>query len=191
MPDPFGQDIVLSSGYTIFVQPLPPYYRDLIDQQFPLPKYPKRTIELAAGDSVDWPYEPPDEPVDKDHADYELYVRWHSVTEKREQIEKVISLARVDYLLSMCVNVLDGEFEVSDDDWVDRLEAAFTDFQIPKHKGKRYLYFLKHVVIRTTEEMDMIINMSTSPEVTMQGILAALQGFQDNMEKGRPAGRDR
>jgi len=182
----YGQDYVLSSGYEVFIEPLPPYYKDLVEQQFPLPEYPKRKIKLAAGDEVDWPYEPPEEPVDEAHEDYELYVKWHVVDKQREEITKLRNVARVDYLLSMCVTVVDGDFTVSDSDWVDRLEAAFTDFQVPKHKGKRYLLFLKHVVVRTHEEMELILNMCTSPEVTMQGIINALRGFQDKVEEGRP-----
>jgi len=185
MSEPFGNEFMLSSGYDVFIEPLPPYYKDLIDQQFPLPKYPQRQIKLLAGDVVDWPYEPPDEELPEDHEDYDLYMMWHTVDRQRKDIIELRNVARVEYLLSMCVTVLDGPYKVEDEEWVDRIEAAFPNFHVPTHKGKRRLLFLKHVVIRTNEEMELILNMCTSPEVTMQGVITALHGFQDSMEERR------
>lgn len=179
----YGQTVKMSSGFELFVKPLPPYYKDLIDQEFPVPKYPRRKIELMSGDVVDWPYEPPDEELTKEHEDFDLYVRWHLAHETIEQIEEVKKLARIDYLLSMCVEVVGGKYNVDDDNWANKLEAAFTDFKVPEHPGRRYLLFLKHVVITTTEEMNVVIQLCTSPEVAMQGILNALRGFQNPVEE--------
>jgi len=178
----YGHDVPLLSGYNVFVTPLPPYYKELVEQRFPLPDYPVRKIELAAGDLVDWPYEPPKKLVKVDDDDYDLYIQWHIADKNRQEIQRLRNIARIDYLLSMCVAVTDGEYLVEDTEWADKLEAAFTDFQVPAHKGKRYLLFLKHIVITTTEEMDVVISLCTSPEVTMQGIINALQGFQDSVE---------
>lgn len=185
MTDPYGTEFTLASDYTVFVQPLPPYYKDLVEQQFPLPEYPKRKIQLIAGDVVDWPYEPPDVPVAEDHVDYDLYMLWNIADKARKEIVILRNVARVDYLLAMCVRVIEGEFTLDSDEWASNLEAAFPNFQVPEHKGKRYLLFLKHVVIRSAEEMDLVISMCTSPEVTMQGVINALRGFQDKMEEGR------
>lgn len=179
-----GQELSLSSGYTVFIRPLPPYYKDLIEQQLPMPEYPNRKIKLFAGDEVDWPYEPPKEDISKDHEDYELFVKWHQVDRMRKEVEKIRSVVRVDYLLSMCVDVVDGQYTVEDVEWAERLEAAFDNFKVPEHKGKRYLYFLKHIVITNSDEFSMIISLSTSPEVTMQGIINALRGFQHQVEEG-------
>ena len=181
----YGQTIKVSSGFELFIKPLPPYYKDLIDQEFPLPKYPRRKIELLSGDMVDWPYEPPEEELTKEHEDFDLYVRWHFAHETIENIKTVKKLARIDYLLSMCVDIVDGKYNVEDTEWADRLEAAFTDFKVPSHYGRRYLLFLKHIVIITTEEMNMVVQLCTSPEVAMKGILNALEGFQNIMEEGR------
>jgi hypothetical protein len=178
-----GQSIFLpSSGYEIIVKPLPPYYKDLIEQQFPLPEYPKRKITLIAGDVVEWPYEPSDDIPEEDSEDYELYIRWHDIDRSRAEISKLQKQASVDYLLSMCVEVVDGEYSIDDENWVLKLEGAFDNYEVPKHKGRRFLTFLKHFVITTKEEMDYVIHVSTSPEVTMQGILDALQGFQNSVE---------
>lgn len=181
--EPHGIKLPLSSGFIVFVKPLPPYYKDIINETLPMPEYPSRKIVLSAGDIIDWPYEPPDEPLEAGHEDYELYISWKSIDEKRERIVKLRKKARMDFLLVNCVNVLEGPIQLEDDEWVKRIEASFSDgdYSVPEHWGKRYLIFIKSQVITTTVEMETILQYSLSPEVSMQGILNALHGFRSEM----------
>lgn len=180
----------LQSGFRIFVKPLPPYYIDLIDDQLPLPQYPKRAIKLLAGDIVYWDYNPPEDPPDESSEDFELYARWREVDELRQELEKEREIVKRKFLLSNCVTVLDGPFKIDGKDWVDRVEAAFPNFSMPTHEGKKRLIFLQTQVITSVEEMRLVLTSSIAPEVTMQGISNALRGFQDTMAKGRYFGGD-
>lgn len=182
-----GIELNLSSGFTVFVKPLPPYYIDVIEEILPLPEFPTRKIVLAAGDIAEWPYEPTDEAASPDHEDYTLYAKWKSVKIQRESILQKRDKARKDFLLSNCVRVVTGPVKYESDDWVNRVEAAFENYTVPEHEGKRLLIFLKTQVIATPEELEVIINYALSPEVTVQGIINALQGFRDKVEKQKSA----
>lgn len=173
----------LSSGFRIFVKPLPPYYIDLLDDQLPLPQYPKRAIKLAAGDVVYWDYKPPSEEPSPSDEDFELYARWREVDELRRDIIKDRELVKRKFLLSNCVSILDGPFKLESKDWVARVEAAFPNFVIPEHPGKRRLIFIQTQIITTIDEMEAVLASAIATEVTMQGITNALRGFQDTMAK--------
>ncbi len=146
---------------------------------------------LAAGDVADWPYEPTKEAEDPGHEDHQLYLKWKSIERERELTNIKRDRARKDFLLSTCVDVLDGPIEFESEDWMDKVEAAFEDYVVPEHYGKRLLVFLKTQVITTPEEFEMILGYSLSQEVSMQGIIRALQGFQHSVEKERPDKRHR
>jgi hypothetical protein len=176
--------VPLKSGFTVCIRPLPPYYKDLIDDTIPLPEYPIRTITLAAGDEIDWPYEPDEEHFDPEHEDYELYVRWKSVDVERSKLNEIRNRARMDFLLSSCVDVVDGPYDVEDVEWAQKAEAAFEDWTVPTHPGRRHLVFLKTQVITDADDMEMVVGLSTAAEVTMQGILSALRGFQPDLGQG-------
>ena len=180
----------LSSGFTISVQPLPPYYTDFINDELPLQKYPKRKLTLAGGDVLEIDYKPPEEPVDAANTEeYELYVLWHSVDASNKEIAAKRDRAKRDFLLASCVTIDDGPISVEDDSWLQNLETAFDKFAISKHAGKRRVLFLKACVIRTLTEYEAIIKSALYPEVTMQGITNALHSFRSDV--GQPASRKR
>ena len=178
-----GVALALSSGFHIQVKPLPPYYIDLIEDVLPLPEFPTRKLVLAAGDVAEWPYEPKEEVADPSHEDYSLYMKWKSVEREREAILKKRDKARKDFLISNCVTIVDGPVEFNDDLWVNKVEAAFEDYEVPTHHGKRLLVFLKTQVISTPEELELILGFALQQEATMQGIVHALQGFQHKVEE--------
>jgi hypothetical protein len=182
-----GSGVVLNlvSGFHIRVKPLPPYYVDLIEDVLPLPEFPTRKLVLAAGDVAEWPYEPKDEAADPGHEDYSLYMKWKSVERERESITKKRDKARKDFLISNCVVVDDGPIDFQGDDWVNKVEAAFEDYEVPAHYGKRLLVFLKTQVISTPDELELILGFALQQEATMQGIVHALQGFQHKVEEAR------
>jgi hypothetical protein len=174
----------MKSGFTVRVKSLPPYYKDLIDDTIPLPEYPTRTITLAAGDEVEWPYEPKEEHFEPDHEDYELYVRWKAVDEDIEKLTKLRKTSRRNFLLSNCVDVVDGPYDLDDVEWVQRVEATFEDWSVPTHPGRKYLIFLMTQVITNAEDMEMVIQLSTAAEVSMQGVLNALRSFPSDLGQG-------
>lgn len=181
-----GHEIDLQSGFTVRVKPLPPYYKDLINDNFPLRDYPTRKIRLAAGDVVDWPYKPSEEEPSKDDEDYDLWITWHAVDRDREDTEKQRTRARNDFLLANCVEVLEGPVDFEDDEWVYKVEAAFQEqnYTVPEHPGARLLVFLKTQVITDPTEFEVLVQLSIAPEVRMQGVLNALRGFQGDMGQG-------
>ena len=185
--DPVGTKLPLQSGYVVFIKPLPPYYKDIVNDSIPLPDYPKRKIVLAAGDVIDWLYEPKPEHEAEDHEDHELWMRWQVAHETKQKGEEIRQRARMDFLLSVCVDVLDGPngpYEEQNDEWVQRVEAMYPGYKVPTHPGLRRLVFIKTQVVNSVDEMELILKLSTAPEVTMQGILNALQGFRDNLGQG-------
>jgi hypothetical protein len=73
---------------------------------------------------------------------------------------------------------------VEDVEWAQKAEAAFEDWTVPTHPGRRHLVFLKTQVITDADDMEMVVGLSTAAEVTMQGILSALRGFQPDLGQG-------
>lgn len=188
-----GVELKLSSGYTIFITPLAPYYMDIVGDALPMPELPQREIELLGGDKILWEYIPPDEMPDKDDEyEFNLYMKWQSINDIRKKIAEDRIRAKRDYLYSTCVEIVEGPEDFSEDGWIDKLEAAFVEkgYQVPEHEGLLRLLFLKSFVIRTQEEADLILQYSMFPEVTMQGILNALNKFPDKMEETASNGTD-
>ena len=177
------------SGFVIEIKPLPPYYLDVIEEVLIMPSYPARIITLASGDQIPWDYKPEEgielEPGDDD---YDLWAKWMAVDKARGDVSKARELAKRNFLLSNCVRVITGPVHVKNQDWVDKVEAAFPDYTMPEHPGKRLLIFLKTQVISSPEEMEIIIYNAVSREVTMQGIMSALQGFQHKVAEDGLAG---
>jgi len=178
---PVGIDVSLDSGFVVRVHPLPPYYKDLIEEQFPLPDYPTRSIVLASGDTVPWPYKPPQEEVGSESEDYDLYVKWKYANDVRSLVTEQREKARINFLLANCVQVISGPIRVESEEWKLRVEAAFPDYHVPEHRGKLLLVFLQTQVITSTQELENIIQLALSSEVSVQGIMRALQGFQYNL----------
>lgn len=178
------EDVTMASGFTVRVKPMPPYYKDLIDEIIPMPEYPDRQISLMSGDVVGIPYTPPEKPVEPSDADYDLYMRWMAVDARRKEIEIDRKKARSNFFIVNCVSIADGPVDINSEEWVYRVEAAFPNYKVPTHPGKRLLVFLKTQVITKPEEMELLVEKSTYPEVSMQGILNALRGFQSIVEQG-------
>jgi hypothetical protein len=179
------QEIDLSSGFTIGVTALPPYYMDMLNDNIPIPKYPMRKIALAGGAEVDWPYEPPEEAPTDDDADYELFVLWHDADRNIKEATNKRSTARVNYLLNMCIEIIEGPIDFDDTkSWAYKVEAAFPEFKVPENIGHRKLLFLKHFVLTTAEELNYVVTAATAPEVGMEGISSALRGFRHSLEEG-------
>lgn len=183
--EPTGMTFELSSGFEVFVTPLPPYYKDIIFDRFPLRDYPKYMFETLAGDKVPWPYKPPEEmpDPDEDQQGWELYMQWHAVDEFNKDQEKRRERAKIDFLIANCVTIRDGPYDIEDTEWMDRVEAAFPGMTVPEHAGECMLLFLKTQVITTVDEAELIMESCTSPEVSAQGIRIALENFRRNMER--------
>ena len=186
---PTGVLVELSSGFEVFITPLPPYHLDVIYDEFPLDEYPEREVHLLSGDVMPWPYEPPDEMPDEDNGtEYELYIRWKIADENNKAIEARRARARTEFLFSNCVHVKKGPFDVEDTEWMDRVEAAFPNLKVPEHYGKAMLLFIKTQVVTSFQDAELVLQMATSPEATLQGISSALRGFQSPMEEARHIG---
>lgn len=179
-----GIELPLSSGFTVLVKPLPPYYLDFIDDEIPLLKFPVRKLKLVSGDTVDLEYMPPDAvPPENNVEEYELYVKYMVIHKKNAELQKLRDRARSDFLLSNCVSIVSGPVDYEDTAWVVKLEASFKDYKVPSHAGKRMLAFLKSNVITSTTEKETIVSTACFQEVNLQGIIDALRGFQSSMEQ--------
>jgi len=178
-----GIPIPLSSGFTVLVKPLPPYYLDFIEEQIPLLKYPSRKLKLLGGDTIEVEYILPESMPSADNSeDYELYINYKATELKNKELEQERYRAKTDFLLSNCVVIQeDGPIDYKSDDWVTKLEASFENYKVPTHPGKRMLAFLKSNVILKPEERDIIVSTSCYQEVNLQGIIDALLGFRDQM----------
>jgi len=174
----------LASGYAINVKPLPPYYVDLVEDRFPFQEFPKRKIRLTSGDIINWPYEPPDTPPDEGDPDHDLYISWKSAEIENEVVKERRKRAKRDFLLANCIEVVSGPERLDDVGWTERVEASFDGWKVPTHPGQRLLIFIKTQVVLHSHEMELILSLCTSPEVTMQGILNALQGFRVDVGEG-------
>lgn len=164
------------------MKPLPPYYLDFIDDQIPLLKYPTRKLKLVSGDTVDLEYIPPDTvPSEENAEDYELYMKYKVTQKQNEDLQKLRTRARSDFLLSNCVSIVSGPVNYEEEDWVIKLEASFKNYKVPTHPGKRMLAFLKSNVIISTTEQETIVSTACFQEVNLQGIIDALRGFQSSM----------
>lgn len=178
--------LTLTSGFTVDVTTLPPYYADFIDQAIPLQEYPRRKLKLLAGDTVEYEYNPPNvrpDPV-QDPEEFELWAKWKDVEYNNNIIVVKRDRARRDFLTGMCVNVVSGPMEMDDPSWVEKLESSIPGYVLPADPGQRRLAFLKAVVITTQAEAQAIIQVSMYPEVDMQSIQSALHGFRTQM--GQP-----
>jgi hypothetical protein len=179
--EPISTELALTSGFVVRIRPLPPYSIDLIEENFPLPEYPKRKISLASGDVVDWEYKPPDIEPEEEGEDRDLYVLWHLTDQKRQEITKIRHRAKMNFLLSNCVDIVVGPVDIDDPVWIERVEAMYDDYKVPEHSGRKRLVFIKTQVVSTPGEMEMILQMSVAQEVSMQGIMNALQGFRNQV----------
>lgn len=182
--------LTLKSGFIVTVKPLPPYYLDFIDEAYSIKEYPDRELTLAGGDILKIDYTPPEEAPDaSDTAEYELYVMWHAIDKYNTKMKQLRDKLRRDFLLSTCVTVESGPISIDDDSWIINIEGALPDYEAPTHDGERRLAFMKAVVVRTQDDLQLIVRSAMFPEVTMQGIEHALQGFQGDM--GRTQSRKR
>jgi hypothetical protein len=172
----------LKSGYTVEVRPLPPYYMDFVETAIPYMDWPRRKLELISGDVVYQRYKPPKEPPleEENLSEFLLYSYNLEVEEYNKTVDDRRKRAKQDFLFSNCVTVIDGPEDVASDDWVKRVEASFVEynFKVPPHYGARMLFFLKAVVIRHSDDATAILQAATFQEVSMQGVVSALQNFR-------------
>lgn len=147
---------------------------------YPLLELPKREIILLAGDKYYEDYQIPDEPPEPDSEDHELYVKTKYVLSRNEEIKGMRNRARRDLLLSTCIEIIDGPEKPEDEQWVQEVEAPFTDmdFQMPMHEGFRRLLFIKMRVLTDTKDAADVQRLALYEEVTEQGISNALHGFR-------------
>ena len=188
----FSIEYTTKSGFLLEITPLPPYYGDIIDDLYPLKEYPKRVIELLAGDIVTKDYELPEEEPAEDDEDFHLWLKWHEAEEYNKKLERTKNRARRDLLLSLCVEVKKGPIDFDNDDWLDKIEAPFIDinFQVPEHRGQAMLMFIKYIVLTDQQDVDIVMQGAMFQEVTLEGIGHALQNFRSNMGRAASDGSD-
>ena len=180
--DRFTIEYTTTSGFDLDITPFPPYYVDLIEDVYPVREYPKRIIELLAGDVVTEEYEPSEDKPDEDDEDYHLWLKWYEVEDYNNKLEPVRIRVRRDMLLSLCVTIKDGPEDVSDSAWIERIEIPFGgDYHVSDEPGQRLLTFIKYVVLTHSEDTDSVLEQAMFPEVTLQGVGRALQGFRGDL----------
>ncbi|KKN38125.1 hypothetical protein LCGC14_0756470 [marine sediment metagenome] len=180
--DKFVIEYTTTSGFSLEITPLPPYYMDIIDDVYPYKEYPKRNIELLAGDVITEDYELPDEKPDEDDEDYPLWLKHKETESYNAKLDDTIVRVRRDLLLSLCVTVKDGPINIEDQQWIDKVEAPFKgDYTIPEDPGLRRLVFIKYMALAHMTDADNVIQQAMFQEVTLQGIGQALDGFQSEM----------
>jgi len=182
--------IDLSSGFTINVKPLPPYYNDFIEDALPLVSLPKRTLHLKAGDEVQVEYIEPEEfPTDAE--EQELYLLYKTAVKDNEEIERKRSRTKINFLLINCIEIVDGPVQEGDSSWSDRVQQSLPGYKLPVDPGLLHVAFLKSQVITTQLELDTVLSICFHPEVNIQGIVNALSHFQDQISRPRVVGVDR
>jgi hypothetical protein len=181
MPEPKVSILDLTSGFTIKVKPLPPYYNDFIEDALPLKPLPTRKLTLLAGDPVEVEYIKPDT-FPPDPAEQELYLLYTLATDENKKLEAKRQKSKRDYLIVNCIEIVDGPYKVTDQEWVTTLESSLPGYKVPAELGMRFVVFVKTQVITTQVELDEIFTASMYPEVNIQGILAALSHFPDRIQ---------
>jgi hypothetical protein len=188
--DKYTTELETQSGYVLEITPLPPYYADIIDDLYPFMDYPKRAIELLAGDVYYQDYEMPAEPPDDDDDDFHLYYKYKDAEEYNDKLTGIRARVKRDMLLSLCVDVIDGPEDIEDTAWAEDIEAAVADqnYKVPTDYGQRKLMFLKYVILTNKHDIDTVLRTSMFQEVTIPGIGRALEGFRDIMGQGSSTG---
>jgi hypothetical protein len=176
-------NLKLTSGFVISIKQLSPYYLDFITEAFPMPDFPVRKIKLFSGDIIDYDYVLSDTIPSEPGEELDLYLKYKRVEVECAKVEVARQRAKRDYLLATCVFIEDGPIKFEDKEWEYRMEAAFPNYKIPTHPGRRALAFLKGIAITSKEEMEMIISRCLYQEVDMQSIITALQGFRSEMAR--------
>jgi hypothetical protein len=188
--DLHGTQFTLTSGFTIVVKPLPPYYNDFIEDALPLVELPKRKLHLKAGDSIDVEYiEPKEFPTDID--EQELYLRYKTAVKDNELIDKQRARTKINFLLTNCIDVVSGPIEEMDYAWKDRIALSLPNYKLPVDPAMLHIAFIKSQVITTQVELDAVLSACFYPEVNIQGIINALGHFQDKVSGPKVVGVDR
>lgn len=168
-----------SSGFTITITPMSPYYMDVIELAYKLKPAPQRRITLAGGDVYEFPFEPEDRVYVEGEDDYELWIQHKAVVAYNDNIASVRNRAREDFLLSTCVVVDDGPYTL-DDVWRTNIEASLREngWRMPVHIGEQRLLFLKTAVIRSAAERELVVKTCLYMEVTEPELSLALSMFR-------------
>lgn len=173
----------LQSGFVIELERLTPYYLDYLDLAYPFRDYPMRDVTLTAGDTYQIPYEPDEDALyDASHPDYALYIRYKATEAYNAKLEQIRQRVRVDFLLSTCVRIVSGPYDMHDAEWKSRMEGAFQDngWRLPTHEGELRLLFIKSI-IRTEAERAAILHQCLYEEVSEQNMYHALNMFQSQV----------
>jgi len=181
--------LMIPSGYTIRVKRLGPYAFDPLYDRKDLhdPGPMKITVKLM--EKIKPPgveqiiiYAPPDEIPDlEEHPQAWLYYQqWMLHEQNRREIGLNFMRARMEFLLALAVDVLDGPNVVEDDAWFRPLSTLI---EPPEDYGNRYMLFLKTQVIRSNLTAELIREFSVIKEVTMEGIKNALRKIRSVMER--------
>lgn len=167
----------LQSGFTIEITTLPPYYMDFVYAALPLPDYPVRTFTNVAGDTFLLEYEPPDEVPDvADEEEYLLCMEWHSVHSRRAEVLGEQVRAKRNFLLSNCVFVVDGPYDLDDDEWVVEVEGGLHEYgyNVPSDPAGRRMAFILSKVITSNADWIVVRDNALYSEIDMDGVAAAL-----------------
>jgi len=171
----------LSSGFVVEVGTLGPHALWPIEQKYKDPGPWTYQVETKIEGIVEFIYDPPNESPDKekDPEGWELYQCWRSHEAKRQAIREQYVQARTLFMLLNCVTVIDGPCTVDDTEWYKRIEHMVSE---PKtHSERRLLFFLTQVFAISSNEFQLITQRAVAPEVTIEGVLEALEGFRSSM----------
>jgi len=153
---------------------------DFIDAALPVPDYPERHFTNVAGDEFPLEYEPPQEVPDADDEDeYLLYMEWQSVHKSRQVSEQERIKARRNFLISNCVRVVSGPYELDGDDWVLEVEGGLYDYgyKVPRDPAGRRMAFILAKVVSSNADWNTIREHAIYAEISMDGIAVAMSGL--------------
>lgn len=177
----------LKSGYTVGVRGLGPFALDHISRRYPILPEVVRVIELATGDTGEWPYEPPATEPDRaaDPEEWALWAKYKTTAYRNAELQKKAERERVEFFKVNCVDLLKTPFPslfvwtIRAYKWILRLLGRPV-LKVPMQR--RYLLFLDTEVIRSVDDWIWMQSVALHEEVTMDGVLdAAVRSFRGNL----------
>lgn len=156
--------IVLSCGVTLETRPVPPMVLAEIDKKFPEPSIPKVRDE-EKGRDIPNPQDP-------------------SYLKALDTVAQAKGNAIIDVIAGLGTklhSVPDGMYRPEDEDWKEPLE--FLGLFIPEKGTGRYLAWLKYYVIRSGEDLGIIVKKSAKaigvPEEEVASAIATFQSIEE------------
>jgi len=183
---------VLTSGYTVRIRGLGPFSFSHVTLKYPQLPPVVRIIELATGDTGEWPYDPPEQEPDReeDPEEWELWARWKSTEYENAQNKTQADRERVEFFKLNCIDVIKTPYPsllvwtVNAYKWLQRLFGRPV-LSVPGRK--RYLRFLDVEVIRNADDWQWMQTAAYVPEVTLDGILNTASSLFRSDIRGQPA----